>query len=114
MGNDFHSLMTTARSRGRLALSLLCSSWGTPVTTATCRARIAGEPGYCTPNGERGSNVLGTIYERPPITSSAPDTLLREIQNARRTHSRLDTLIGSYAAQEVKTGLNNRLFSIIS
>lgn len=65
-------------------------------------------------NGERGSNVLGTIYEWPPTTSSALDTLLREIQNAREQHSRLDTLIRSYAAQDVKTGLNNRLFSIIS
>lgn len=61
-------------------------------------------------NGERGSNVLGTIYEWPPRTSSALDTLLREIQNAREQHSRLDTLIRSYAAQDVKTGLNNRLF----
>jgi RNase E specificity factor CsrD len=54
--------------------------------------------------------VLGTIYEWPPRTSSALDTLLREIQNAREQHSRLDTLIRSYAAQDVKTGLNNRLF----
>ncbi len=43
-------------------------------------------------------------------TSSALDTLLREIQNAREQHSRLDTLIRSYAAQDVKTGLNNQLF----
>ncbi|XNM45104.1 hypothetical protein ACLK10_18145 [Escherichia coli] len=62
-------------------------------------------------NGERGSNVLGTIYEWPPRTSSALDTLLREIQeNAREQHSRLDTLDPLYAAQDVKTGLNNRLF----
>ena len=61
-------------------------------------------------NGERGSNVLGTIYEWPPRTSSALDTLLCEIQNAREQHSRLDTLIRSYAAQDMKTGLNNRLF----
>lgn len=65
-------------------------------------------------NGERGSNVLGTIYEWPPRTSSALDTLLCEIQNAREQHSRLDTLIRSYAARDMKTGLNNRLFSIIS
>lgn len=54
--------------------------------------------------------MLGTIYEWPPRTSSALDTLLREIQNAREQHSRLDTLIRSYAARDVKTGLNNRLF----
>lgn len=34
-----------------------------------------------------------------PRTSSALDTLLREIQNAREQHSRLDTLIRSYAAR---------------
>lgn len=45
-----------------------------------------------------------------PRTSSALDTLLREIQNAREQHSRLDTLIRSYAARDMKTGLNNRLF----
>lgn len=54
--------------------------------------------------------MLGTIYEWPPRTSSALDTLLCEIQNAREQHSRLDTLIRSYAAQDMKTGLNNRLF----
>lgn len=32
-------------------------------------------------------------------TSSALDTLLCEIQNAREQHSRLDTLIRSYAAR---------------
>ena len=33
-----------------------------------------------------------------------------KFRNAREQHSRLDTLIRSYAAQDVKTGLNNRLF----
>ena len=54
--------------------------------------------------------MRGTIYEWPPRTSSALDTLLRAIQNAREQHSRLDTLIRSYAAQDVAPGLNNRLF----
>lgn len=48
--------------------------------------------------------MLGTIYEWPPRTSSALDTLLCEIQNAREQHSRLDTLIRSYAARDMKTG----------
>lgn len=53
--------------------------------------------------------MLGTIYEWPPRTSSALDTLLCEIQNAREQHSRLDTLIRSMPPRH-ETGLNNRLF----
>src|SRR5699024_12101951 len=49
-------------------------------------------------------------YAPPPSTSRAPNTRPREIQNARKKHPRLHTLIRSYAAQDVKTGLNNRLF----
>ena len=40
----------------------------------------------------------------------APDVLLSEIQFASDQRSRMDTLIRSYAAQDNKTGLNNRLF----
>lgn len=36
--------------------------------------------------------------------------LLSEIQSAQEQRSRLDTLIRSYAAQDTKTGLSNRLF----
>lgn len=38
------------------------------------------------------------------------DVLLSEIQFASDQRSRMDTLIRSYAAQDNKTGLNNRLF----
>ena len=61
-------------------------------------------------NGERGPQVRGSIHEWPARASSALDTLLSEIQFASDQRSRMDTLIRSYAAQDNKTGLNNRLF----
>ena len=61
-------------------------------------------------NGERGAHVRGSVYEWPSRTSSALDVLLSEIQFASDQRSRMDTLIRSYAAQDNKTGLNNRLF----
>jgi RNase E specificity factor CsrD len=54
--------------------------------------------------------VRGSVYEWPASTSSALDMLLSEIQFASDQRSRMDTLIRSYAAQDSKTGLNNRLF----
>ncbi len=111
MGNYFHSLMTTAPLTGAIGFIILMLF----LAVRWLQRQLAGQELLETRatrilNGERGSNVLGTIYEWPPRTSSALDTLLREIQNAREQHSRLDTLIRSYAAQDVKTGLNNRLF----
>ncbi len=111
MGNYFHSLMTTAPLTGAIAFIIVMLF----LAVRWLQRQLAGQELLETRatrilNGERGSNVLGTIYEWPPRTSSALDTLLREIQNAREQHSRLDTLIRSYAAQDVKTGLNNRLF----
>ncbi|HFZ8996180.1 TPA: RNase E specificity factor CsrD [Citrobacter freundii] len=61
-------------------------------------------------NGERGTNVRGSVYEWPTRTSSALDMLLSEIQFASEQRSRLDTLIRAYAAQDTQTGLGNRLF----
>ncbi|MCE1984438.1 RNase E specificity factor CsrD [Enterobacter ludwigii] len=61
-------------------------------------------------NGERGPQVRGSIHEWPARASSALDMLLSEIQFASDQRSRMDTLIRSYAAQDNKTGLNNRLF----
>lgn len=61
-------------------------------------------------NGERGPQVRGSVYEWPSRTSSALDVLLSDIQFASEQRSRMDTLIRSYAAQDNKTGLNNRLF----
>ncbi len=112
MGNYFHSLMTTAPLTGG---DWLYHSYALPSAVRWLQRQLAGQELLETRatrilNGERGSNVLGTIYEWPPRTSSALDTLLCEIQNAREQHSRLDTLIRSYAAQDMKTGLNNRLF----
>ncbi len=57
-----------------------------------------------------GSAGAGSVYEWPSRTSSALDVLLSEIQFASDQRSRMDTLIRSYAAQDNKTGLNNRLF----
>ncbi|MCK1099745.1 RNase E specificity factor CsrD, partial [Enterobacter chengduensis] len=61
-------------------------------------------------NGERGPQVRGSVHEWPARASSALDTLLSEIQFASDQRSRMDSLIRSYAAQDNKTGLNNRLF----
>ncbi len=145
MGNYFHSLMTTAPLTGAIGFIIvmlfLAVRW---LQRQLARQELLETRATRILNGERGSNVLGTIYEWPPRTSSALDTLLREIQNAREQHrgsivlgtiyewpprtssaldpllreiqnareqhSRLDTLIRSYAAQDMKTGLNNRLF----
>lgn len=111
MGNYFHSLMTTAPLTGAIGFIIIMLF----LAVRWLQRQLAGQELLETRatrilNGERGSNVLGTIYEWPPRTSSALDTLLCEIQNAREQHSRLDTLIRSYAAQDIKTGLNNRLF----
>lgn len=65
-------------------------------------------------SGERGPQVRGSVYEWPASTSSALDMLLSELQFASDQRSRMDTLIRSYAAQDSKTGLNNRLFLTIS
>ena len=61
-------------------------------------------------SGERGPQVRGSVHEWPASTSSALDMLLSELQFASDQRSRMDTLIRSYAAQDSKTGLNNRLF----
>ena len=55
---------------------------------------------------------LGTIYEWSPRTGSA--LAFGGIQNAREQYSRLDTLIRSYAAQDMKTGPRTTNFSITS
>lgn len=100
MGNYFHSLMTTAPLTGAIGFIIVMLF----LAVRWLQRQLAGQELLETRatrilNGERGSNVLGTIYEWPPRTSSALDTLLREIQNAREQHSRLDTLIRSYAAR---------------
>ncbi len=45
-----------------------------------------------------------------PAPVAPSDMLLSELQFASDQRSRMDTLIRSYAAQDSKTGLNNRLF----
>ncbi|EOT8833583.1 RNase E specificity factor CsrD [Escherichia fergusonii] len=111
MGNYFHSLMTTAPltiAIGFIIIMLfLAVRW--------LQRQLSGQElleirSTRILNGERGANVRGSIYEWPQRTSSALDMLLSEIQNAREQHSRLDTLIRSYAAHDTKTGLNNRFF----
>lgn len=61
-------------------------------------------------NGERSINVRGSVLEWPTHASSAMDVLLSDLQNASEQRSRMDTLIRAFAAQDGKTGLNNRLF----
>lgn len=111
MGNYFHSLITTAPltlAIGFIVLMLFLSvRW--------LQRQLSGQElleirSTRILNGERGASVRGTVYEWPTRTSSALDMLLAEIQSAQEQRSRLDTLIRSYAAQDTKTGLSNRLF----
>ncbi|EAA0700560.1 RNase E specificity factor CsrD [Salmonella enterica subsp. enterica serovar Nottingham] len=111
MGNYFHSLITTAPltlAIGFIVLILFLSvRW--------LQRQLSGQElleirSTRILNGERGANVRGSVYEWPARTSSALDVLLSEIQFAHEQRSRLDTLIRSYAAQDTKTGLGNRLF----
>ncbi|WP_075182942.1 RNase E specificity factor CsrD [Pantoea sp. 1.19] len=60
--------------------------------------------------GQRSGIARGDVHEWPPKASSAIDVLLGELRDAQEQHTRLDTLIRSFAAQDVSTGLNNRLF----
>ncbi len=59
--------------------------------------------------GERFARVPGAT-EWPPKASEALDLLLNELQEAGEQRLRIDTLIRTFAAQDSRTGLNNRLF----
>ncbi|HIE5389113.1 TPA: RNase E specificity factor CsrD [Enterobacter cancerogenus] len=111
MASYFRSLMTTAPLTIAVAfivlLIFLAVRWQ--------RRQLSGQELLETRsirilNGERGPQVRGSVYEWPSRTSSALDVLLSDIQFASEQRSRMDTLIRSYAAQDNKTGLNNRLF----
>ncbi|AIJ07784.1 MULTISPECIES: RNase E specificity factor CsrD [Edwardsiella] len=52
----------------------------------------------------------GGVGEFPASASSALDCLLSELSDAREERSRIDSLIRAFAAQDSRTGLNNRLF----
>lgn len=60
--------------------------------------------------GERENAVRGDVHEFPPNASSAIDRLLSDLADAREERGRVDTLIRAFAAQDSRTGLNNRLF----
>ncbi|KEA53817.1 regulatory protein CsrD [Mangrovibacter sp. MFB070] len=60
--------------------------------------------------GERRAGIRGTMDEWPHNLSSALDVLLADIQNAGEQQGRVENLIRAYAAQDSRTGLNNRLF----
>ncbi|MDU3935137.1 MAG: RNase E specificity factor CsrD [Serratia liquefaciens] len=61
-------------------------------------------------NGERESVMQGDMREWPANVSGALDRLLADLAEAREERNRVDTLIRAFAAQDAKTGLNNRLF----
>ncbi|HEI8867143.1 TPA: RNase E specificity factor CsrD [Serratia odorifera] len=61
-------------------------------------------------NGEREEVMKGEVREWPASVSGALDRLLADLADAREERSRVDTLIRAFAAQDAKTGLNNRLF----
>lgn len=59
--------------------------------------------------GERTS-LSEPETEWPPKASRAINMLLKELQEAGEQRLRIDTLIRTFAAQDPRTGLNNRLF----
>ncbi|ADP11134.1 regulatory protein CsrD [Erwinia sp. Ejp617] len=61
-------------------------------------------------NGDRATVRPGSVHEWPPKASSAIDLLLSDLKEAGEQHNRIDTLIRAFAAQDARTGLNNRLF----
>lgn len=111
MANYFQSLLTTAPLTLSVAFIVLVIF----LAVRWLRRQLSGQEllenrSVRILNGERGQQVRGSVYEWPSRTSSALDMLLSEIQFASDQRSRMDTLIRSYAAQDNKTGLNNRLF----
>ncbi|MCZ4060065.1 RNase E specificity factor CsrD [Pantoea sp. LMR881] len=60
--------------------------------------------------GERQTARNSDIDEWPPKASRALDVLLADLQEAGQQRLRIDTLIRTFAAQDGRTGLNNRLF----
>ncbi|SNY76010.1 RNase E specificity factor CsrD [Enterobacter sp. CC120223-11] len=111
MVNYFHSLLTTAPLTIAIAFMVLIVFF----SVRWLRNQLAGQEllelrSTRILNGERGHQVRGSVHEWPARTSSALDTLLSEIQFASEQRSRMDTLIRSYAAQDTKTGLSNRMF----
>lgn len=61
-------------------------------------------------DGERGVVPKRNLDEWPPRASRALDVLLSDLQEAGEQRLRIDTLIRTFAAQDGRTGLNNRLF----
>jgi len=60
--------------------------------------------------GERAVIPKRGVDEWPPGASRAIDVLLADLQEAGEQRLRIDTLIRTFAAQDGRTGLNNRLF----
>ena len=60
--------------------------------------------------GERSATRRGIVDEWPPKASRAIDMLLSDLNEAGEQRLRIDTLIRTFAAQDTRTGLNNRLF----
>ncbi|XTZ38842.1 RNase E specificity factor CsrD [Salmonella enterica] len=111
MTNTFRSLLTTAPLTLAIGFMVLIIF----VSVRWLRRQLSGQELLETRatrilNGERGPQVRGSIYEWPSRTSSALDVLLTDIQFASDQRSRMDSIIRSYAAQDARTGLNNRLF----
>ncbi|EMM0378155.1 RNase E specificity factor CsrD [Pluralibacter gergoviae] len=109
--NDFDSLLTTAPLTFAIAFMVLTIFFA----VRWLRNQLSGQEllerrSTRILNGERGNQVRGSVHEWPALASSALDALLAEIQFAGEQRSRMDTLIRSYAAQDNKTGLSNRLF----
>ncbi|MTD37869.1 RNase E specificity factor CsrD [Erwinia sp. CPCC 100877] len=107
----FHSLLTTTPLSLAIAFMVIVLVYGARwVKRQFSGLELLENRATRILNGERGKVVRGTLHEWPPRTSSAMDVLLSELQKAGEQRSRVDTLIRSYAAQDVQTGLSNRLF----
>ena len=85
-----------------------CSAYAGCVSRPT--VKIAWNAARGILNGERENVMQGDVREWPANVSGALDHLLADLAEAREERSRVDTLIRAFAAQDAKTGLNNRLF----
>ncbi|WP_258576756.1 diguanylate cyclase domain-containing protein [Candidatus Pantoea persica] len=61
-------------------------------------------------SGERALLRKGDVDEWPPRASNTIDLLLSDLQEAGEQRLRIDTPIRAFAAQDSRTGPNNRLF----
>lgn len=110
MANYFHSLMTTAPLTLSVAfiVLLIFSRFAGCVVSSPARSYWTRSVRIL--NGERARRCAARSMNGRHTPAVRWMYCFPEIQFASDWRSRMDTLIRSYAAQDNKTGLNNRLF----